>query len=465
MNRSSHCKRSACARWAALVAVAAVVVVMAVWVERPATATERVRAAEFTVTNLDDSGDGSLRQVIDAANATVEADTITFAPNVTGTIELLSTLPFITTDVTIEGPGATILTISGKGAGFRVFRINSGGSVTISGLTISNGNDGVWGGGILNFGRLTLTDSLLSGNSATFDGGGIYNDGTATITNSTLSNNTASNGGGIYNRGTLTITNSTLSGNSATNNGGGIFNGSTKTTKISNSTLSNNSASGGDGGGGIFIDFRTTVTIKNLIVANSPVGGNCFVFGTLISADITAGVNLATDNTCAGVLTVFKQVTTAALNLGPLNLNSPGTIPTHALLPGSAAIDKISVTECTDVDSNPVTTDQRGVTRPQGPACDVGAFEVEGATPAGMIEALVETIVGFDPPLHHGTANSLMAKLNNALAELEAGDTAEARALIGAFINQVAAQAGKKISQAQADELIAAANAILAALE
>ena len=74
-----------------------------------------------------------------------------------------------------------------------------------------------------------------------------------------------------------------------------------------------------------------------------------------------------------------------------------------------------------------------------------------------MIEALVETIEGFNPPLHHGTANSLLAKLNTALAELEAGDTAEARALIGAFINQVQAQAGKKISQAQAAELRAAA--------
>ena len=82
-----------------------------------------------------------------------------------------------------------------------------------------------------------------------------------------------------------------------------------------------------------------------------------------------------------------------------------------------------------------------------------------------MIEALVETIEGFNPPLHHGTANSLLAKLNNALAELEAGDTAEARAIIGAFINQVEAQTGKKISQAQAAELIAAANAILVALE
>ena len=81
-----------------------------------------------------------------------------------------------------------------------------------------------------------------------------------------------------------------------------------------------------------------------------------------------------------------------------------------------------------------------------------------------MIEALVETIEGFNPPLHHGTANSLLAKLNNALAELAAGDTAETRALIGAFISELEAQAGKKISLAQADELRAAAQAIIEAL-
>jgi hypothetical protein len=85
--------------------------------------------------------------------------------------------------------------------------------------------------------------------------------------------------------------------------------------------------------------------------------------------------------------------------------------------------------------------------------------------PIAMIAALIKTIEDLDPPLSNGTANSLLAKLNNALAELAAGDTAEARTLIGAFINQVEAQAGKNISQSQADELIPAANAILAALE
>jgi hypothetical protein len=130
------------------VAVAAVVVAMALWLERPATATEHVRAAPFTVTNLDDSGayeldglvvdetgdvdDGdtspghlSLREAIKTANFTTGADTITFAPNVTGTIVLASQLPIITTNVTIQGPGATSLTISGNN-GSRVFLINSG---------------------------------------------------------------------------------------------------------------------------------------------------------------------------------------------------------------------------------------------------------------------------------------------------------------------------------------------------
>jgi hypothetical protein len=77
------------------------------------------------------------------------------------------------------------------------------------------------------------------------------------------------------------------------------------------------------------------------------------------------------------------QVTPAQLNLGPLQLNLPGTTPTHALLTGSVAIN--AVTDCTDLQAptpQPVTTDQRGVSRPQAGVCDVGAYEAHVQPPS-----------------------------------------------------------------------------------
>jgi hypothetical protein len=209
----------------------------------------------LTVTNNLDSGKGSLRYEI--AHAT-KHDTIVFAPSLDGqTITLTSGELDITRGLTIEGPGAGQLTISG-GHNSRVFEVNASAPVVLSGLTISNGtantspippyrNDG---GGILNLSTLTLSGCVVSGNSAaaagTQSGGGIYNAGTLTLSGCTVSNNHANAdiasayGGGIYNAGTLTITNSTLSGNSTNGVGGGIYNAGTLT--VTNSTLSYNSA-------------------------------------------------------------------------------------------------------------------------------------------------------------------------------------------------------------------------------
>ena len=183
----------------------------------------------LTVTNALDSGNGSLRYEIAHANKNA---TIDFAPNLDGqTITQTSGELDITTGVTIEGPGAGQLTISG-GKNSRVFDVNASAPVVLSGLTISNGvaydvtgvheNDG---GGILNLSTLGLSGCVMSGNSAslagTSFGGGIYNAGTLTISGCTVSNNFATPdfapgcGGGIYNAGTLTVTSSTVSGNSA----------------------------------------------------------------------------------------------------------------------------------------------------------------------------------------------------------------------------------------------------------
>jgi hypothetical protein len=122
-------------------------------------------------------------------------------------------------------------------------------------------------------------------------------------------------------------------------------------------------------GGGIFnVGATDTVNIKNSIVANSLSGGNCASLGG--GTFNAVGKNFASDGTCPG-FTMSTQ-----LNLGPLQLNAPGTTKTHALLAGSAAIN--AAIGCTDLQTptpQPVTTDQRGIPRPQGGTCDVGAFE------------------------------------------------------------------------------------------
>jgi len=353
-------------------------------------ATKRVSAATFTVTNLDDSGEGSLRQAILDANANPGADIIDFQDELIGTITLTSGELLVSDDLTVNGPGSFSITVSGNHAS-RVFGINTGVTAMISGLTISDGQISGNGGGIFNIGNLTLTNVVVSGCSSGLGGGGIFNNGTMTITDctlsdnhtndnnasgggvfssgplmitgSTLSNNSAVRGGGIFNSngtGPLTFTNCTLSGNSAINTGGGVDN--LGTANISFTTFAGNSASA-NGGGGIFVENGAILNIKNSIIANSTSGGDCANSGTFAT-----GLNFTTSGTCPG----FTQVTPAQLNLGPLADNG-GPTQTHALLPGSVAIDAAIV--CTDVGGSTVSTDQRGIFRPQGAACDVGAYE------------------------------------------------------------------------------------------
>src|SRR5262249_3791008 len=156
-------------------------------------------AITITVSNLNDSGAGSLRQALADAN---DGDTINFS--VTGTITLTSGQLVVNKSVPINGPGANQLAVNGN-ASSRVFHINSVKTVTIYGLTITNGSaSDYFGGGIYNdHATLTVSNCAVSGNSApTGYGGGIYNDhGTLTVSSTTLSGNSTWYGGGIYNDG------------------------------------------------------------------------------------------------------------------------------------------------------------------------------------------------------------------------------------------------------------------------
>src|SRR5438552_4113229 len=225
---------------------------------------ERWVPSTLTVTNKLDSGVGSLRADIAAAH---NNDTIVFAPSLDGqTITLTSGELLIRHNVTIAGPGAGQLTVSGHNNS-RVFEVTKTASVTLSGLTISNGvAHGVGlagvGGGILNHGTLTVSNSTLSGNTADNGGGICNNTGPLTVSGSTLSGNSASYGGGspppgsspgygggIYNyAGALTVSGSTLSGNSAASSGGGIYNTISGTATIKNSSsITGNTAPAGLG--------------------------------------------------------------------------------------------------------------------------------------------------------------------------------------------------------------------------
>ncbi len=243
----------------------------------------------LTVTTTNDSGTGSLRAEIAAAH---NGDTIKFAPGLNGqTIALTSGELLITHNLTITGPGAADLTVSGSNRS-RVFEVAKNETVTLNGLTISDGdgvraagasdsNDG-FGGGIHNLGKLTVASSTLSHNSAKWGGGVIANSGTLTVVNSTLSNNSANMGGAIYNQahatGPLTVSNCIVSGNSA-RNGGGILNDATATMTVSNSTLSDNTAL--YQGGGIYAGGMAT--IRDTVLSGNTAGtfgGGIFFFNT-----------------------------------------------------------------------------------------------------------------------------------------------------------------------------------------
>jgi uncharacterized repeat protein (TIGR01451 family) len=308
-------------------------------------------------------------------------------------------LPIITSAITIHGNGATI-TRDTSAPAFRLIEMGGGSSLTADHLTLSQGNSAgplgggailnlnaavtltnssvsaniaanvgtSPGGGISNFATVTLTNSTLSDNSADGPGGGIYNStsGTATLTNSTVSGNGSNSGGGIANSGgTLRLTNTTLSTNSAGSfGGGGINNEDGGTATLTNTTVSANGTSGA-GGGIENVGSGSMVTLTNSIVANSTSGGNCS--GNALT---DGGYNLDSGTTCG--LSAATDKNSVDPQVGPLQGNG-GPTSTMALASTSAAID--AVPAGTNGCGTTITTDQRGVPRPQGSGCDMGAYE------------------------------------------------------------------------------------------
>jgi predicted outer membrane repeat protein len=267
-------------------------------------------------------------------------------------------------NVTISNSTFSSNTATNYGAGI----LNYNATLMVTNSTFSDNIAG-WGGAISSNtgGTATVTDSTFSGNNATL-GGGIYIDtSTATVTSSTFSSNTATgSGGGIYSRdGSLTVANGTFAGNSAGTFGGGIYGEQatgTDTITVTNSTFSANGATGI--GEGIYNDTGA-LNLMNTILANSTGGGDCFS-NSGVSTDIN---NLIVSNNIG----CGTPVSSANPVLGPLT-NNGGITQTMELLTGSPAIDAGDDTTCA---AAPISNkDQRGVTRPFGAHCDIGAYEL-----------------------------------------------------------------------------------------
>jgi len=380
-------------------------------------------AATFKVTNTRDSGSGSLRHAMRAANANGSGlDKIKIRTS--GTIHARSEI-FIRTDVEVRGPGAAKLAIRGQ-AGREQFPraiLDDFGakpypSVTVSDLTLERGGAGLvsrgnWtllrcvvkdnsGHGVINEGNLTIRHSRLTGNgggaavtAVDFGGHGglvvsrstltrnavkfggyphriaggvtVKPGGRAIVRASTVSDNVARLGGGIFvaNGGAATISRSTLSGNSATESGGGVSSFGELT--LLQSTLSGNSA---PNGGAI---VAAAGSIESTIVANSPSGGDCVV------SIHSQGHNLADDGTC-NLTGQADQPNTEPL-LRPLD-DYGGSTKTFALRPSSPAVDAgFAQGANSDQRGLPRIVDYPGVSKAVGSDnSDIGSFELRAPT-------------------------------------------------------------------------------------
>jgi len=487
-------------------------------------------ALSFTVTNTNDSGDGSLRQAVADAVLSPSDDTIEFAPGLTGQTFFLTSGAihigddfFDNANITINGLGADNLTISGSNSS-PVFIVNDDSQLALNGVTITDtvpsaikvdgrfsstkltltnctitnnhGSDSGFpnaaiastgevevdnctissntGAGIdVSLDRLKVTNSTITDNGSGINGGtSVFEDdnggismfvsdstvssnrgdgvsateGHLSIFNSTITNNDGAavsvdlsghaeinestltnNNRGIAFFGehvnedignataSLTVTNSTISGNTGEENGGGILVENLADTEedpvemtvtLNHTTVTNNSAT--EQGGGILVmpdpvGATTTVTVNNSIIAGNGASASLDVAGNFISngfniiGDIGASSGFESDIIEADVNKILDTV---------LNDNG-GPTKTHLLVTDSPAIDTAFLCP-------PPATDQRGISRPQGADCDIGAVEIErdGEPPIEVLQC--DTRTDYESGSCSGKFNA------SSLADLEA---------------------------------------------
>jgi hypothetical protein len=274
-------------------------------------------------------------------------------------------------DMNVRGASARTTIIDGDHMN-NLFFVSSG-SVTasISGLALTGGEDFPRGGAIYDYGMLTITRTAIRGNVASDQGGGIFNNGgTVVVKRSTISGNSAATGAGINNGnagapslGTMRVVNSTIANNVASTAGGGLADVGDGGTTLLNDTITGNRA---PLRGGLYTaSDGAPFRIKNTIVAGNRTGGvarSCTFDGGAI---LDGGHNLESQNTCGFALGSDKRNRDPRLlALGYYG----GPTKTRALRSDSPALDAGGGAGCP-------ATDQRGIHRPQGPRCDIGAVE------------------------------------------------------------------------------------------
>ena len=342
----------------------------------------------------------SLESAITAANTDTAgggcpagsgADTITLTNDIT----LNLTLPFITSDITIDGGGYII---SGDDIG-RIFNHTSG-HLVVQNATLTKGNAGTGNGGAINStsdltlnnvqltsntasntvsrggaiwmsgGTLTINSSVISNNTATVTGGGIYASGTTAIENSAIYDNSTTTGtGGIYHTGgNLTIKNSTMYGNTGTS-AGALLTGlpASATRTLTHVTITNNTSASGWAALTLASNSHEIAVENSIIYGNT--GGDCH------NATLTGSVNSiigARTSTCTG----GTNITT---NDPLLPASASGSPPYFELPAGSPALTAGDDTVCAAT-----PTDQRGASRP-ATGCDLGAYERDPTTEPTMI--------------------------------------------------------------------------------
>lgn len=366
---------------------------------------------DWTVTTAADTNDGlcdadcSLREAIAGA---ASGDAIRFSPlfDSAQTITVGGGQLQITKPLTINGPGANLLTIDATGGTDGAFYISTaaGQTTTLSGMTITGADSTTGVGGAIKAynGALILDGVHIKNSSATNAGGGVYIE-TATgsvIRRSTFSGNSAGRCGGLMIfGGSATIENATFSGNSsATGVGGGLCGEFNAALTVRNSTITNNTAAAT--GGGVRIQSGSTLDIGGSIVAaNNAVGGQPEIQNSGVTT--SAGFNLIGDaagdaaDTVNPIAYQSTDITNTAPMLQPLGLYFGGKIPAHTLYIGSPAFDHgSSFGLATDTLGNSRTIDNPDVVN-TADGTDIGAVESRAPTAAATsVSGRVRTVSG-----------------------------------------------------------------------
>ncbi len=348
----------------------------------------------------------SLREAVTLANFNTGADTIVFAPGVSGGLIRVSSTLNITEALTIDGdingddrPDVTLtgdasdnditigianITDIAASTGLladNVQVLKSTAALTLNGLVITGGS-GVDGGGVFAAGDLAVTNSTISGNMASGDGGGVNGQSLVNLTDTALSGNVATNGGAVFSTSIATLENVTLSGNTASGNGGAL---QASIAKVYTSTITGNSADGsGDafrttGGGGL--EIANSITIAN--------GGDTDIASNVSGATVQNGGKIFGSD----VTTALATFANLAANGGGLLSTDPNGVQYVSLKvnSGNYALDRADFSATGFDYANNASFNFVNVVNANNSARDLGAFEVLNPAPTAVSTNTVTT--------------------------------------------------------------------------